>query len=256
MNMRGIRRAKIFKEKGVVIALVLCLVSIAAIAGVYVVEQGRQQKQNFVRLDEGVKKAADGKSALDSQEAATDRVISDDTNESEENQTEENNQQATLSTDKEEPKQEESKETAGTAAAPKFKEGDKLTWPVKGNVILDYSMDKTVFFSTLEQYKYNPGMLIAGAVNTKVIAAADGIVKSIKVNEETGNTVSVDLGGGFTAVYGQLKEIPIKEGASIKAGQTVGYISEPTKYYSVEGSNLYFQLLKNNKTVDPMNYLR
>lgn len=250
--MRGFKRAKFFKEKGVVIALVLCLVSIAAIAGVYVVEQGRQQKQNLVDLDRTVKNETAKKDTSDTKEAATDRILNEATDEKE-NETKE--QQATLKDKKEETKPEE-KQTVNKVSAPKFKEGDHLSWPVKGNVVLDYSMDKTVYFSTLEEYKYNPGMLIAGKVNTKVTAAADGVVKSVKINEETGNTVTIDLGGGFTAVYGQLKEVPVKAGATLKAGQTVGYISEPTKYYSVEGSNLYFQLLKNGKPIDPMNYLK
>lgn len=41
-----------------------------------------------------------------------------------------------------------------------FYEDSKLAWPVEGNVILDFSMDATVYFSTLKQYKYNPAILI------------------------------------------------------------------------------------------------
>jgi len=28
-------------------------------------------------------------------------------------------------------------------------------------------------------------------------------------------------------------------------------VSEPTKYYAVEGSNVYFQILKDGKPIDP-----
>lgn len=255
--MKGFKRARIFKEKGVVIALVLCLVSVAAIAGVYVVENNRQKEQSLVKLDEVDKDEA----SEPTEETAADRIVN------EEKETEENEEDGGAAEDAQETAVEktgsddggtaETKEqaTVQTAAAPVFKEDDKLSWPVKGNVILDYSMDKTVYFSTLDQYKYNPGLLIAGDVNTKVTAAAAGTVKSIEVNEETGNTLTMDLGGGFTAVYGQLKEVPVTEGTALKAGQTIGYISEPTKYYVVEGSNLYFQLLKDDEPVDPMDYL-
>ena len=41
----------------------------------------------------------------------------------------------------------------------------------------------------------------------------------------------------------------------MEGGQVLGYISEPTKYYVSEGSNVYFKLLKDNKPVDPKEYL-
>ena len=45
-----------------------------------------------------------------------------------------------------------------------FSEEDVLRWPVNGNVIIPYSMEQTVYFSTLDQYKYNPAIVIAGEV--------------------------------------------------------------------------------------------
>ena len=131
-----------------------------------------------------------------------------------------------------------------------------LTWPLQGDVILSYSMDQTVYFATLDQYKYNPAIIIAGKVNAPVNAAATGRITSIETNEETGLTVTMDLGDGYQAVYGQLKEIMYKEGAVVEAGNAIGYIAEPTKYYSVEGSNLYFELLKDETPVDPLQYMQ
>ncbi len=130
-----------------------------------------------------------------------------------------------------------------------------LGWPLQGDVILNFSMDQTVYFATLDQYKYNPALIISGKVNDPVQAAATGKITDISANEETGVTVTMNLGNGYTAVYGQLKEVLYKEGATVEAGNAIGYIAEPTKYYSVEGSNLYFQLLKDEKPVNPMKYI-
>lgn len=58
----------------------------------------------------------------------------------------------------------------------------------------------------MKQYRYNPAIVISGAVGTPVTAAADGKVTDVSVHAETGTTVTVDLGGGYTAIYGQLKE--------------------------------------------------
>lgn len=128
-------------------------------------------------------------------------------------------------------------------------------WPLKGKILLPYSMDATVYFPTLDQYQYNPAMIIQGNVNDKVVFIAKGKITDVVTNEETGCTVIQDLGDGYTAIYGQLKELTFDKGDAVEAGQVVGYINEPTKYYSVEGSNLYFAMQKDGKAIDPAEYL-
>lgn len=165
---------------------------------------------------------------------------------------------------KEEPVQkEEASQTAETAAVSEpvsaelhFDAQTGLLWPVEGSVILDYSMDQTVYFTTLDQYKYNPAVIIAGNVNDKVKAAANGKITDISTNEVTGCTVTMDLGDGYTAVYGQLKEVPYQKGAYLEAGNTIGFVNEPTKYYSLEGSNLYFALEKDGAPIDPVEFFK
>lgn len=154
-------------------------------------------------------------------------------------------------------------ETVETAAVSKpssaelhFDTQTGLLWPVDGSVILDYSMDKTVYFVTLDQYKYNPAVIIAGNVNDKVKAAANGKITDISTNEVTGCTVTMDLGDGYTAIYGQLKEVPYEAGTYLEAGNTIGFVNEPTKYYSLEGSNLYFALEKDGTPIDPVEFFQ
>ncbi len=165
-------------------------------------------------------------------------------------------------TDTEKSGQDTEKKDTATQAKPaetvqmRFSPKSDLSWPLQGDVIMNYSMDQTVYFATLEQYKYNPALIIAGKVNEPVNAAATGRITDISTNEETGMTVTMDLGDGYTAVYGQLKEVLYKEDAVVEAGNAIGYIAEPTKYYSVEGSNLYFELQKDNKPVNPMQYMQ
>lgn len=132
-----------------------------------------------------------------------------------------------------------------------FNPENGLKWPVEGTVLLDYSMDATIFFPTLQQYQYNPAMIISAKVNDKVYFVAKGKITDISTNEVTGCTVVQDLGDGYTAVYGQLKEVRVEVGDMVESGLVVGYVSEPTKYYSVEGSNVYFQILKDGVPVDP-----
>lgn len=142
-----------------------------------------------------------------------------------------------------------------TQEALHFRPEDGIVWPIEGTVLLDYSMESTIFFPTLQQYQYNPAMVISGKVNQKVYFIAKGKITDISTNEETGCTVTQDLGDGYTAVYGQLKELNFDVGDMVESGQVVGYVGEPTKYYSVEGSNIYFQILKDGKPVDPKEFL-
>ncbi len=136
-----------------------------------------------------------------------------------------------------------------------FSMEDMLMWPIDGNVLLNYSMDETVYFSTLDQYKYNPALVISGNVGQEVKSAEDGKVTSIETDAQTGVTVKVSLGDGYEVVYGQLGEVCVTQGENITEGDIIGYLGEPTKYYSVEGCNLYFQLLKDGEPVNPLEYL-
>ncbi len=136
-----------------------------------------------------------------------------------------------------------------------FGENSTLVWPVDGKVLMNYSMDKTVLFKTLNQYKYNPAVLIQGDVNTPVKSACRGKVSQIHFNEETGMTLTVDAGNGYRFIYGQLKEVPVSEGSIVESGEVIGYIGEVTKYYSLEGTNLYFAMTKNDVPENPFDYI-
>ena len=136
-----------------------------------------------------------------------------------------------------------------------FTDTDKLSWPVTGNIVLGYSMDTTTYFPTLDQYKVNPANVIQSEVSTPVSAPADARVVSVGTNEEIGNYVDLDLGNGYTAVCGQLKEIPVVENEYVRQGDLLGYVAEPTKYYALEGTNVFFEFLKDGVPVDALDFL-
>ncbi|MDO5425947.1 MAG: peptidoglycan DD-metalloendopeptidase family protein [Eubacteriales bacterium] len=136
-----------------------------------------------------------------------------------------------------------------------YDDSTPLTWPVAGTLLMDYSMNSTVYFQTLDQYKYNPALIIGSEVGNQVIASAKGIVESVTVEDETGTTITLNLGNNYELVYGQLKEVTVKEGDVVEAGALLGYVSEPTKYYCEEGSNLFFEMKKDGEPVDPFLYM-
>ena len=134
-----------------------------------------------------------------------------------------------------------------------FNQEEGLSWPIKGDVLMEYSADKV---KTLAQYRTNPALLLEAKEGMDVKASADGIVESVETSEETGRTVSISIGDGFTVVYGQLKDVSVSKGDMVSEGQVLGKIAEPTKYYKEEGTNLYFQVKENKTAVNPMLLLK
>lgn len=136
-----------------------------------------------------------------------------------------------------------------------FGDTDTLVWPVVGNVLINYSMDKTVYFPTLDQYKYNPAIVIAANEGDMITAAAAGKVTNVFEDPQIGQAVTMDLGNGYEITYGQLKEILVSEGSYVSMGDMIASVAAPTKYYSIEGTNVYFKLTKDGNPVNPMTRL-
>ena len=231
------------KKSKYIVAMVCILMGAAGFVGIYAMEQSQKDKNEIIKQSESEEMPGTGIDLVDIDDIPkNDQDLpmensedSDPTEVADQNITPEKPQVPVA-----EPKEE---------ILHFSKEG--ATWPIEGTILLDYSMEGTIYFPTLNQYQYNPAMVIAGAVNSKVYFIAKGKITDVSTNEETGCTVTQDLGDGYTAVYGQLKEINNKVGETVEAGQVVGYVSEPTKYYSLEGANVYFKLLKDGVPVDP-----
>lgn len=128
---------------------------------------------------------------------------------------------------------------------------EQLVRPVSGEPLIKYSMDSSVYFATLDQYKYNPAMIYEAAQGEGVLACGRGRVINVHKDPELGHVVVLDLGDGYQAVYGQVDNIEIPIGKTVEAGTRLATVAAPTKYFSVEGSNLYFQLLKDGECIDP-----
>lgn len=149
--------------------------------------------------------------------------------------------------------------TMSSQDALKFDAAKGMIWPVgsgEKDVILKFSGSNTVYFKTLAQYKVNPAIIISAKTGEQVKCAASGVVKNITTSDETGNTVTVDIGSGYEVIYGQIKDLNVKKGQKISKGDIVGHIAKPTKYYTEEGSNLYFEVRENGKSVDPLLLLK
>lgn len=137
-----------------------------------------------------------------------------------------------------------------------FDKSAGLLWPVSGEVVIPYSPDHGVFHYTLEQFGTSEAIVLSSTVGAEVKAAAKGVVVSIEEDVRTGTTVTLALGNNTSLVYGQLEVTDLKEGDVLEAGECIGTVAEPTRYYVVEGPNLYFQVLEGEESIDPTSLLQ
>lgn len=161
--------------------------------------------------------------------------------------TEEKTEAAKQETETAEPKKEPTDEELGLC----YDGSESLTAPLVGNIIIPYNMNNTVYFETLDQYKCSPGMYIEAMEGDQVKAAYKAQVTEITCDPEFGNIMKLNLGNGFEVTYGQLLDVKATIGQVVEAGDVIATVSEPTRYYSKEGTHLYFAITKDGEPVDP-----
>lgn len=230
------------KGKGAAVGIVICFVAVIVIMGTYTFRNYEK------KLDEQIAKSEEVPQSLveESAQANTEDIVLP------ENPEEETDNAVDTSSVSENGEVDAAAENTVSAA---FSEDSILEWPASGNVLINYSMDQTTYFQTLDQYRYNPALIISGEEGEPIYASASGTVAGLEQSTQTGLTVTLDMGNGYKAIYGQLKEIPVKEGQYLEQGDLIGYLSQPTKYYSLEGTNLYFEILKDGVPVNPMDFM-
>ncbi len=157
-------------------------------------------------------------------------------------------------TEKETKPKEQSKEENKTVG---FKDGEKMAWPVVGQIVMDYNADHPVVYDkTLDQYKTHTAVCIAAPGGTQVKAAASGTVESIIQDPIIGYTVTIDHGNGWKTTYGQLQEnIMVREQQTVESGQVLGGVGTPTRARVLLNEHLDFKVVKGDTPVSPTSIL-
>jgi murein DD-endopeptidase MepM/ murein hydrolase activator NlpD len=128
---------------------------------------------------------------------------------------------------------------AATGAVPSFR------WPVHGRVIAGYGAKING--------QRNGGINVAVPEGTSVKAAADGIVAYAGSElKGYGNLLLVRHSDGYITAYAHASELKVKQGESVKRGQTIALAGQTG---TVQSPQLYFEIRKGSKPVDPMQYL-
>ena len=250
------------KGKGASVGIVLCFVAVIAMVGTVTFRNYKKNmNEQIAKVQQETEKLTKENDAAANSKDVLPMEGEEDATPSQTDHADRQEQEGASSTDGTEAEngQQQGQETDETAAQGSsgawFTEASILEWPASGATLIGYSMDQTVYFPTLEEYKYNPAMIIGGEVGESIKASATGTVSSIEETAQTGTTVTLDMGNGYAAVHGQLKDLSVSEGDTVATGEPIGLLNEPTKYYSVEGPNLYFKVMKDGEPVDPMKFM-
>ena len=99
---------------------------------------------------------------------------------------------------------------------------------------------------------FHRGVDFAGKRGTEILAVADGLVILSKTRSGFGRTVEIRHGNGLVTRYAHNQKLLVKVGDLVKQGQVIATLGSSGR---ATGPHLHFEVLRNGKNVDPMNYV-
>ncbi len=131
-----------------------------------------------------------------------------------------------------------------------------FTWPVKGAVLRDYSVETLSLDPTLGDWRTHGGLDIAAAQGVQVISMSAGTVSKVYEDGLMGTTVVVDHGGGLQSWYCNLAPEPsVQEGDTVEIGGVLGRVGGSAIAEVGVGSHLHLETTLDGQMVDPREYL-
>lgn len=121
----------------------------------------------------------------------------------------------------------------------------------KDNFVLVSGMGERIhpIFKTLRPHS---GVDLAARQGTQVVATGNGIVIRPPASlEGLGNIVAIDHGFGYISIYAALLKSDVRPGNRVVRGQTIGSVGRSG---ITSGPHLHYEVWKNNKAVNPVNY--
>ena len=98
-------------------------------------------------------------------------------------------------------------------------------------------------------WKFHGGTDFPSDPGTPVDVAGDGVVTFAGRQGGYGNVVYVDHGGGVVTLYGHMRKIETKNGATVTAGERIGQVGQTGR---ATGPHLHFEVRLDNRPVDPV----
>ena len=123
--------------------------------------------------------------------------------------------------------------------------------PIKRGWISSYYGRRTDPFTG--RRAHHDGIDLAGKKDSEVIAVAAGVVTWAGKRYGYGNLVEINHGNGYMTRYGHNATISVQIGDAVKKGQTISRMGSTGRS---TGPHVHFEVHKNGRSVDPMQYVR
>ncbi len=101
--------------------------------------------------------------------------------------------------------------------------------------------------------EFHAGVDFAGKRGSDIVAVAAGVVTWAGDRWGYGNLVEIDHGNGFVTRYGHNSKIMVKLGDTVKPDQVIALMGSSGRS---TGPHVHFEVLKNNRAVNPLKYTR
>ena len=130
------------------------------------------------------------------------------------------------------------------------------TWPVKGEILRDFSAETLSLDPTLGDWRTHGGVDIASTLGVEVVALCPGTVSEVYDDGLMGTTVVIDHGNGLSAAYCNLAGQPtVESGDTVETGTIIGTVGDTAIAESGMPAHLHLEVSLNGMLVDPTEYL-
>ena len=128
--------------------------------------------------------------------------------------------------------------------------------PLKGEVLMAFSVDQLVYSPTLADWRTHDGVDISAKPGTTVLAATAGTVASVEDHPLMGTTVVIEHEGGYATTYANLQAKPtVEPGELVTAGQIIGAVGTTASAEAAQSPHLHFSVTRDGEAVDPSEFL-
>jgi murein DD-endopeptidase MepM/ murein hydrolase activator NlpD len=123
--------------------------------------------------------------------------------------------------------------------------------PVRGDMVRLASGFGMRRHPLLNVVRPHNGIDWAGPVGTPILAAGNGVIEEAGRKGDFGNYIRIQHANGYHTAYAHLSQYAPRTvaGARVRQGEVIGYIGQTGL---AEGPHLHFEVLVNNRHVDPL----
>jgi murein DD-endopeptidase MepM/ murein hydrolase activator NlpD len=131
-----------------------------------------------------------------------------------------------------------------------------FTWPVRGEVLSDFSLEVLAYDETMGDWRTHSGIDISASLGAQVGAIASGTVEQVYDDDLMGTTVVIDHGDGLESRYSNLASTPtVSVGDAVSPGSVIGSVGETALAEHTRAAHLHLEVTQDGLAVDPANYL-